>query len=182
MPIRVALLFILTVTFSCGSERPYPDAGPIYVAALSELAPAVTHYTIQVEKIARVERIEPGESMESLDLSVIRDYGTFVFPDLEGRLTERDFPGLKPTLIDGDDLARLDSPDCEAFWRNFRIKYAPSTGYIRLSEIGFNEARTEAVFYLSGTGGCLAGSGTLVLMKRVNDRWVVAGRREVWVA
>ena len=98
--------------------------------------------------------------MQSLDLERVRELGEFNFRELEGRLTKRDFPGLEITLLDGRDLAKLDSDDCETFWRNFREKYTPNTGYIRVSDVGFSESGTEAVFYMSGHGGCLAGSGS----------------------
>ena len=182
MLIRITLIALFIVQLGCVSERPFPEAGPIYAAALLELAPEAAHYTVQIEKVETVETVEPGMSMESLDLDTLREHGDFSFPKLSDYLTEQDFPGLDPTLIDGSDLARLDADDCEEFWRNFRIAYSPSTGYFRFSEVGFDQPRTRAVFYMSGSGGCLASSGILVLMELVEGRWTVAGKRHLWVA
>ena len=176
MILRLAVFGLCLSLLGCSDGNPLPDSGLIYASAFSDLAPAVSHFTIHAEKVG----VGPGH--EALDMELVREYGEFKFSELGGRLTETDFPGHQITLLDDRDLAEIDTGDCETFWRNFSEKYTRSTGYFRVSEVGFNESGTEAIFYLSGHGGCLAGSGNLILMKLVNNRWIVAGQREIWVA
>ena len=176
MFLRFSVLSLCLILIGCSNNNALPESGIVYASALSELAPDMGHFTIHAQKV------EPGPGMQSLDLERVRELGEYNFRELEGRLTEEDFPGLEITLLDGRDLAELDSDECETFWSNFREKYAPNTGYIRVSDIGFSESGTEAIFYMSGHGGCLAGSGNLILMKLVDDRWLVAGNHSIWVA
>lgn len=176
MLLRFSVLGLCLVFLSCSNNNALPESGIVYASAFSELAPDMGHFTIHAQKVG------PGPGHQSLDLERVRELGDFDFRELEGRLTEKDFPGLEITLFDGHDVAGLDSDDCETFWSRFREKYTPSTGYIRVSDIGFSKSGTEAISYLSGHGGCLAGSGNLILMKLVDDRWIVAEKRSIWVA
>lgn len=176
MLLRFSVLGLCLILFSCSNNNAHSESGLVYASAFSELAPDMDHFTIHAQKVGT------DSGLQSLDLERVRELGEFDFRDLDGRLTEKDFPGLEITLLDGQDLADLDSGDCETFWSNFREKYTPDTGYIRVSEIGFSESGSEAIFYLSGHGGCLAGRGELILMKLVDDRWIVAGKRSIWVS
>ncbi len=167
-----ACLFLL----GCENNRTHLDVSEVYATALSELAPAITHYTVAAEKV------DFGTDEFAPDMEKINEYGIFRFPDTESMFTVDDFPGLSVTLLYDKDFDELDSDDCETFWKNFRSKHKQSTGFLRLSRVGFTESGTEAIFYVAGQGGCLAGKGTLVLMKREGESWVVALEHLLWVS
>ncbi len=173
---RSDILVLCIILVGCDDDRTFSDTSNVYVAALSALAPAVNHYTIQAEKV----KLGTGDFVP--DAELIGEYGSFSFGDSNSLFTEGNFLGLDVTLLSQKDLDELSSDDCEIFWRNFRSTHKQSSGYFRLSAVGFNKTGTEAIFYVSGHGGCLAGSGSLVLMKRDGDRWVVAVHRELWVS
>ncbi len=173
---RFTTFVLCILLIGCDNDRTVSDASSVYVSALSTLAPAVSHFTIQAEKV----KLGAGDLVP--DLELIGEYGSFSFADSNSLFTEGNFLGLDVTLLSQRDIDELSSDDCETFWRNFRSTHKQSSGYFRLSAVGFNKTGTEAIFYVAGHGGCLAGRGGLVLMKREGDRWVVAVNKELWVS
>lgn len=172
LPMLAACLLIP----ACNYSSTQLDEREIYATALSELAPAITHFAIAAEKIDLVtDEFAP-------DMAEINEHGSFNFHDTKRPFTADDFPGLTVTLLASRDIGEVDSGGCEAFWKGFREKHKQSSGFLRLSGIGFSESGTEAIFYVVGQGGCLIGKGTLVLMRRESGSWVVALEQVLWVA
>jgi hypothetical protein len=54
-------------------------------------------------------------------------------------------------------------------------------GLIILSGVGFNPARTQAVFYIDHFCG-LCGGGRYVLMEKINGSWRVRGEHYIWIS
>ena len=61
-------------------------------------------------------------------------------------------------------------------------RYPKCNGVTTLSHVGFNEARTTALVYLSHTPEYLAGAGWAVLLRKVSGSWVVQASTIVWVS
>ena len=176
-------VFLRTVTFffclfllGCEHDRTRIEVKDVYASALLELAPALDHYTIVAEKV------EFGADDLAPDMQQVNEHGVFSFSDANGLLTVDDFAGLSVTLLSDRDFDELDSDDCETFWEDFRAKHTESMGFLRVSDVGFDESGNKAIFYLEGREGCLAGQGSLVIMSREDDRWVVVEKRELWVS
>ena len=133
MPTHFLFLIVCVLLSGCQESDPRSDASHIYTSALLELIPEVGHYTIQAEKV----RLGAGDFMP--DLEEINEYGAFSFADSNSLFTEGDFPDFEVTLLFTSDIDELSSGDCRDFWINFPSKYTPSTGFIRLSDVGFDQ-------------------------------------------
>jgi len=176
MFLRAITLFACILILGCDTNRDHVSESGVYVSALQELAPAVSHFTIAAEKVVfGIGDLAPNAEQ-------IGEFGSFSFPDSDSLFTEDDFPGLGVTLLYDTDFDDLNAGDCESFWKNFRSKYGQSTGYFRFSSVGFDDNGTKAIFYLAGHGGCLAGQGAIVIMILDDDRWVVVEKKELWVS
>ena len=171
----VTIIFCLFLV-GCEHDRTRFEVKDIYASALSELAPALDHYTIVAKKV------EFGADDLAPDMQQVNEHGAFSFSDSNGLLTADILAGLSVTLLSDSDFDELDSDDCETFWGDFRAKHTESTGFLRVSDVGFDESGNKAIFYLEGRGGCLSGQGSLVIMSREDDRWVVVEKLELWVS
>jgi hypothetical protein len=56
------------------------------------------------------------------------------------------------------------------------------SGDIRLSRIGFNSTRDEALVYTESVCGSLCGSGDIFLLRKERDHWEVVAQRNLWVS
>lgn len=176
MCLRAVILSVCVLFLACGANGDPASESEIYVSAIKDLAPAVNHFNIAAEKVI----VGVGELAPTADQ--IDELGTFVFPDSGSLFATEDFPGLAVTLLHDSDFGDLNSGDCESFWRNYRSRYEQSTGYFRLSSVGFDSSGTKAILYIAGHGGCLSGQGALVVMVLEDDRWVVAEKKQLWVS
>lgn len=70
--------------------------------------------------------------------------------------------------------------DTKKAWANFQQKYAGASGYINLSNIGFNEDRTQALINTYRKCGVQCGSEKIVLLTKVNGQWSVVATHKVW--
>lgn len=70
--------------------------------------------------------------------------------------------------------------DTKKAWANFHQKYAGATGYVNVSSIGFNEARTQALVNTYRKCGEKCGSEKMVLLTKANGQWSVAATHKIW--
>ncbi|SRR6266480_439692 len=89
---------------------------------------------------------------------------------------------VKYRLVDYDRIDRLfDMIDLEGKWKTFHRMYPGSNGYLRLSRVGFNSARDQALVQTAWMCGSLCGEGRYVLLQKEGGRWRVAKDVLVWV-
>jgi len=80
-----------------------------------------------------------------------------------------------------ETLFRGDQP--EQGWTQFFRRYPQSAGLVRLSRVGFNAARSEALVYLEFQCGAECGSGRLVQLARdPAGSWRIASGELLWIA
>lgn len=80
-----------------------------------------------------------------------------------------------------ETLFRGDQP--EQGWQLFFRKYPQSAGLVRLSRVGFNAARSEALVYLEFQCGAECGSGRLVQLARdPAGNWRIVSGELLWIA
>lgn len=80
-----------------------------------------------------------------------------------------------------ETLFRGDQP--EQGWRLFFRKYPLSAGLVRLSRVGFNAARSEALVYLEFQCGAECGSGRLIqLAREPAGSWRITSGELLWIA
>ena len=55
-------------------------------------------------------------------------------------------------------------------------------GTIVFSRVAFDENKTRGVFYYSFVCGGLCGSGSIVFVEKIDNKWQIIGQREMWVS
>jgi hypothetical protein len=81
------------------------------------------------------------------------------------------------TLVSGEEAAAGWPGGTGTQWDEFSEKYPGSLGSVRLSRIGFNQAKDTAVFYLDNTN-----DGHVVLLRKTAGRWTVQAEAMLWTA
>ena len=76
--------------------------------------------------------------------------------------------------------AIFSKPDVNKSWQSFQQKYPGAAGYINVSNIGFNEDRTQALVNTFRKCGDKCGGEKMVLLTKVNGKWSVAATHKIW--
>ena len=72
--------------------------------------------------------------------------------------------------------------ELDGAWKKFYDKYPGSNGFVRLSRVGFNKAKDQAIVNTAWMRGPLYGEGHYVLLAKQNGSWKVLKRVGTWVA
>jgi len=72
--------------------------------------------------------------------------------------------------------------DLDDAWKKFYSQYPASNGYVRLSRVGFNKAKDQAIVNTAWMRGPLYGEGHYVLLTKQNGTWKVLKRTATWMA
>lgn len=91
---------------------------------------------------------------------------------------------LNIVLISKAEEDKIFDPIDESWkrWKRFYLKYPKSTGIVELSSLAFDVSKTKALLYYGIMGNYRAGAGYYVLLKRVNDKWVVEKKVKCWIS
>lgn len=73
---------------------------------------------------------------------------------------------------EAEELGRKPTKKAD-FWKRLFRKYSCSGGYLFLSHIGYNEDKTEAIFYIENLFHDLSGGGFLAICKFVDGKWQI---------
>jgi hypothetical protein len=85
---------------------------------------------------------------------------------------EFDLP-VKYTLLKKEELDEMFRQDNFSGWKTLLKKYPEATGIIRVSEVGFNLERTQALVYVEHGCGATCGEGGYVLLSKEGEVWKV---------
>jgi hypothetical protein len=122
-------------------------------------------------------------SPPSLDAEMWDD---FVARNSQGpRKVGRSFSvGVRYILVDYKAIEGLFVPgvDFEEAWRQFYKKYPRSGGYVRVSRVGFNRAKDQALVHTSWMCGQRCGEGKYVLLVRRDGKWKIESQFLRWVS
>jgi hypothetical protein len=86
---------------------------------------------------------------------------------------------LKCVLIDHREAARYYDG---RYWPEFESMFPKACSLFRVSRIGYNKSRTEALFYVEGRRGEHSGAGSLVLLRKDGNGWQVIHAGFHWVS
>jgi hypothetical protein len=78
--------------------------------------------------------------------------------------------GLPYTLVGSADLRRIIRPP-DYSWAEFRRKYPESGGYVQLSAVGFNDAKTRAIVYAAQSCGPECARGSHHVLEKADGSW-----------
>lgn len=68
------------------------------------------------------------------------------------------------------------------WWPDYYKKYPNSQGFLRLSRVGFSTDGKQAVFYARNGCGGKCGTGTYVVMEKVDSGWKIVKEILIWVS
>ena len=197
VPIIVLLTAALLVSVEprtvSAKAVPKGDEQAIYALLLNEVYLADLHDVGWKEGpgdrlVIVAEPAAPGEQFEiasALDqLGAAPDTARSFKTARTDSLVDESIPSRVPyTLIRERELRALFSdPDLSASWREFAARYAGSPGYVAMSGIGFNDARSEAVVFVVYSCASLCGKGIYVRLTKEKGAWVVANQTMAWVS
>lgn len=117
--------------------------------------------------------------LPTLSLKTIADFKSKARQcrNLEAKLTS---PAKYILLSKQERQQIFSNPDTKKAWANFHQKYAGATGYINLSNIGFNEDRTQALVNTYRKCGVRCGAEKMVLLTKANGQWSVVATHKIW--
>jgi hypothetical protein len=72
--------------------------------------------------------------------------------------------------------------DLAGGWQEFYDKFPNSTGFVELTRIGFNERKDKVIVYVENYCGGLCGDGNYLLLEKINSKWKITKRKEIWVS
>ena len=85
-------------------------------------------------------------------------------------------------IVPYDDVKKMFPPGMpEEGWKVFYKKYPGTNGYIRLSRVGFNKARDQAMVSTGWMRGALYGEGHYVVLAKQNGTWKVLTKVGSWM-
>jgi hypothetical protein len=167
----VFLLSFLLALFGCTSAPDMP--GDVYAVLLSpEHMPKPALYVAD-----RAAHIPENITFKG-----------FVFPAQEGSFSNASFGGRPVTLVDKVWFNKLFDLNCHLAWATFHRHYPGANVLLKLSDVGFNQSRTQAVIYVEAIHvgdarrNCLGGEGFYVSLSKVHGKWVIAKKEHLWVS
>ncbi|MNV33402.1 hypothetical protein D3C71_1247690 [compost metagenome] len=80
------------------------------------------------------------------------------------------------------EIARIFKADDGQGWGNFYKAYPEAGGLVRLSRAGLDEKSTQALFFISISGGMTRGAGFFVLMHRRLGMWRILATEQAWIS
>ena len=200
----VGLVFILSATAFTQSKKkpssPKPSAVPlspiddedysVYSAALKELfggkAIALEN---QVSGCTGIGNNKEGEAswQKSLDAlpGKLKKLSPKTIADFKGksnvcRTLEAKFNSSVKLISKQERRTIFSGKDMRKAWAAFNKKFPGSNGYVIVSNVGFNEDRTQALVDISNKCGDKCGAEQFVLLTKSNGSWSVIGMNVVW--
>jgi hypothetical protein len=90
---------------------------------------------------------------------------------------------VKYELITDKDTDRFFGRDnLRSGWQGFYAKYKGSPGITTFSNVGFDDAMTQALLTTGNTCGGLCGAGHFVMLQKENGVWVVKKKIVTWIS
>ena len=123
-------------------------------------------------------------SLEQLSTLSQDTLENFIHRNKETTHLKRSFTLSVPyRVVDYKRIEKLfDMIELEKEWKTFYRWYPGSNGYIRLSRVGFNKARNQALVSTGWMSGELSGEGRYFLLSRNGSKWHVQGSVTTWVS
>jgi hypothetical protein len=168
----VIIALIIVAVAGCADKRPVS----------TEVYEALFTYVAKKDDVLFIREQPASLSNDELSAEVRELYSSFRFPEGVKAHSKTDFGSLQVRLISAEEYSRLFVSDCAQGWKNFHDKYPKAKSLIQISAVGFHPGRDQALIYITGGSGCLAGVGSLMLLQKKSGRWAVVREINLWVA
>jgi hypothetical protein len=67
-------------------------------------------------------------------------------------------------------------------WERFKHKYPEAVSLVKLSKVGFNPEKNQALVYIDHSCGAKCGAGAYALLKKEGGVWTGEGVAQIWVS
>jgi hypothetical protein len=139
-----------------------------------------------------VIRENTAKNIQSVDdyWEYLHEQFPFISPQtLEDCKTKNKVPKKLKRFESSIDYVFLGEKDLEEIfkagtdgWQNFYKRYPGSSGFIALSQIGFNKTMDQALVFITDVCGMECGVGRYILLQRNSEGWQVIKAHMVFVA
>jgi len=89
---------------------------------------------------------------------------------------------LKRLVLTRDESREIFGEDAFAGWEEFYRRYPQSNGIIRLSRVGLDDSRTQAIVFVAHWRGSLDGAGYYLILVKQEGAWVVQSAVGIWIS
>jgi hypothetical protein len=89
--------------------------------------------------------------------------------------------GAPYSLLSRADMSAMFSQNQDG-WQIFYGRYPDAPGITTVSRVGFNLSLDQALVYIGTQSHYLAGAGYYLLLKKVNDVWVIDQQVMTWIS
>lgn len=98
------------------------------------------------------------------------------------KLGTKNFQTRKKLILLNDSEKKMIFSNDEDGWETFYNKYPKSQGFLTLSNIGFDNSKTQAIVYYGNQSHELSGIGHLAYFKKSNNKWKLIALYELWIS
>jgi hypothetical protein len=189
----VAFIFLSACSGATATAIPTPsldrektEEQAVYAAALKSLYNA-TNYVIMDTSATNIGGSEDTsrtlefvlQNIHDVDSESVENFTTVNTPGSPiqtGMQIEAEY-----TLLSQYTLSQIFSQN-QSGWEIFYNHYPHTPGMTTLSHAGFNSTYDQALVYIGTQSNWLAGAGYYLLMKKVEDNWMVDQQVMVWIS
>ena len=154
---------IVISNLTSGFDHPFS-----YRVAIAQLSPKPEKDTVE-DFLTRNDGDYPKSSLTDATMKVIGRY------PLNSHIKFK----LPHVLISDAEIGRLFR---KGEWEDFCARYPTSRGIVRLSRVGFNKNKTQALLYFAGQYAPAAGEGYLILLGKTSSEWKIITQVTVWIS
>ena len=180
----------LPKTFPAHSSTMDDEEYAVYSAALKELYGGnPTALENQVSGCTGVGNNKEGEAswQKSLDglSGKLKKLSPKTIADFKSksqlcRALEAKFNSSVKLISKQERRAIFSGKDMRKSWAAFNKKFPGANGYVIVSNVGFNEDRTQALVDISNKCGDKCGAEQFILLSKTNGSWAVIGMHLLW--
>lgn len=123
--------------------------------------------------ILYIDGIFEGYTEEIKSLDFVKEYN-FDFAEVKTQIKKKNFYTVDSLKSNFVKFKRFRNHDLNKQKKGFEV------GSISFSKVVFNQSKDLGILYFSFVCGGKCGEGSLALIKKTNDKWIVKKTQELW--
>ena len=89
----------------------------------------------------------------------------------------------KVTLVSENEITDIfNTQDLNAGWKNLKLRYPDSNGFVQVTRVGLNSEKNQAVFEIGHFYASLGAEGRIIFLKKINSKWQVVQTFSTWIS
>lgn len=89
---------------------------------------------------------------------------------------------MNPNSINLNDITNTGRYEVENSNNYKSVKGERVIGYVTFSRVAFNDDLTRGCFYYSFVCGGECGEGAMIFIKKMDNKWIIEGSRQLWIS